>query len=65
MKRSSFIFEKNHFRWRRNPTNTVITVEEEIEWIGADGIGNLIDLPRQTMFIDGEWGNLKTVVDGG
>ena len=39
-------------------------VEEELDGIDIDGIGNLVDLPR-LMFIDEECGNLKVVVDGG
>ena len=39
-------------------------VEEELNGLDIDGIGNLTDLPR-LMFIDEECGNLKVVVDGG
>ena len=39
-------------------------VEEELDGIDIDGIGNLVDLPR-LMFIDEEFGNLKVVVDDG
>ena len=39
-------------------------VEEELDGIGIDGIGNLVGLPR-LMFIDEEFGNLKVVVDDG
>ena len=66
MKRSSFIFKGNHFfiEEEDNPSDIVITVEEELDGIDIDGIRNLVDLPR-LMFIDEECGNLKVVVDGG
>ena len=65
MKRSSFIFEKKlRFYWRRNPSNKLVTVEEELDGLDIDGIGNVVDLPRRK-YIDEECGNLKVVVDGG
>ena len=39
-------------------------VEEELDGIDIDGIGNLMDLPR-LMFINEEFGYLKIVIDGG
>ena len=64
MERPSFIFEENpRFHWR-NPSNKAVTVEEVLDGIDIDGIGNLMDLPG-LMFIDEECGNLKVVVDGG
>ena len=64
MKRSSFIFKENHvfIEEQDNPSDIVITVEEELDGIDMDGIRNLVDLPR-LMFIDEECGNLKVVVD--
>ena len=43
---SSFIFEKNHvFIEEETPqSNKVATVEEELDGIDIDGIGNLLDL---------------------
>ena len=41
----------------------VVTVEEELDGIDIDGIGNLVDLHR-LMFIDEEYGNVKIVLDG-
>ena len=67
MRRSSFKFHqvfKSRFYWRGKPSNKVNTVEEEQDGIDVDGIGNLMDLPKQ-MFIDEECGNLKVVFDDG
>ena len=56
---------KSCFHWRRRePSDKVVMVEEELDGIDIYGIGKLVDLPR-LMFIDEECGNLKIVVDGG
>ena len=52
------------FNWRGKPSNKVYTVQEERDRTDIVGIGNLMDLPK-LIFIDGECGNLKVVVDGG
>ena len=60
-----FYFRRiSRFHWRRNLSNKVAIVEEELDGIDKDGIGNSMDLPR-LMFINEECGNLKVVVDGG
>ena len=43
----SFIFEENHvFIEEETPqSNKVVTVEEELDGIDIDGIGDLLDLP--------------------
>ena len=52
MERSSFIWEENHvFIEEDNPSDKVVTIEEELDAAEVDGIGNLVDLPR-LMFID-------------
>ena len=63
---SSLIFEKNHvFIEEETPqSNKVATVEEELDGIHIDDIGNLLYLPG-LMFINEEYENLKVVVDGG
>ena len=48
----------------KKPLNKVGTVEEELDGIDIDGIGNLVDL-TSLMSIDKECGNLKVTVDGG
>ena len=65
MKRSSFIFKENHVFIEEddNPLDKVVTVEEELDGIDIDGIGNLVDL-HKLMFIDEEYGNVKIVLDG-
>ena len=65
MKQSSFIFKENHVFIEEddNPLDKVVTVEEELDGIDIDGIGNLVDLHR-LMFIDEEYGNVKIVLDG-
>ena len=46
MKRSSFICEENHvFIEEENPSDKVVTIEEELDAVQVDGIGNLVDLP--------------------
>ena len=45
-------------------SNKVVTVEEELDRIEINGIGNLLDLPG-LMFSNEECGNLKEVVNGG
>ena len=65
MKGSSFIFKENHvFIEEDYPSDKVVTVEEELDAIDIDGIGNLVDLPR-LMFINAEYRNVKLVVDCG
>ena len=64
MRRSSFIFEKNHvFIEEGNPQTKLIQMRKNKMEL-KDGIGNLMDFPR-LLFIDEECGNLKVVVDGG
>ena len=42
---SSFIFEENHvFIEGETPQSNNVTVEEELDGIVIDGIGNLLDL---------------------
>ena len=54
MRRSSFVFKENHlFNEEDNRSDKDVTVEEELDGIDVDGIGNLVDLPR-LMFIDEE-----------
>ena len=59
-----YFWKKSRFHWRKNPSKKVVTVEEELDGINIDDIGNLMDFPR-LMFIDEECGNIKVVVDGG
>ena len=56
---------KSRFHWGKNPSNKVVTVEEELNGTDINGVGKLMDLPRLIMFIDEKCGNLKVVVDGG
>ena len=52
MKRSSFTCEENYdFIEEDNPSDKVVTIEEELDTVEVDGIGNLVDLPR-LMFIN-------------
>ena len=48
MRRSSFIFKENHvfIEEEENLSNKVAMVEEELDGIDMDDIGNLMDLPR-------------------
>ena len=46
------------------PSEEVVIVEEELNLVDIDDIGNLENLPR-FVFIDEECGNLKVVNDGG
>ena len=47
MKRSSFFLEENHvFVEKDNPSDKVVTIEEELDAVEVDGIGNLVDIPR-------------------
>ena len=59
MRRSSFIFKENHvfIEEEDNPSDKFAMVEEELDGIDIDSIGNLMDLPR-LMFIDEVCGNL-------
>ena len=62
---SSFIFLKNHgFSQESNSSEKVVIVEEELDGIDTDNIGNLKDSPR-LVFIDEECENLIVVNDGG
>ena len=45
-------------------SNKVVTVEEELDRIDIDGIGELLDLPG-LIFSNEECGNLKVIVNGG
>ena len=62
MSRSS-VFKENHvfIEEKDNPSDKVVMVEEELDDIDMDGIGNLVDLPR-LMLIDEQCGNLKILV---
>ena len=54
MRRSSFVFKENQlFNEEDNRSDKDVMVEEELDGIDVDGIGNLVDLPR-LMFIDEE-----------
>ena len=57
---SNFIFEENHvFIEEETPqSDKIAAIEEELDWIDIDGIGNFLDLPG-LMLINGECGNLK------
>ena len=60
---SSFIFlKKPRFIQEGNPSEKVVIVEEELDGIDIDDIGNLEDSPR-FVFIDEECENL--IVYGG
>ena len=63
---SSSIFKENYifFEEEDDPSDKVVIVQEKLDDIDIDGIGNLVDLPR-LMFIEEECGNLKVVTDGG
>ena len=63
---SSSIFKENYifFEEKDDPSDKVVIVQEKLDDIDIDGIGNLVDLPR-LMFIEEECGNLKVVTDGG
>ena len=60
---SSFTLN-NGFIDKGNPLEKVAIVEEELNRLDVDGIGNLEDLPR-FVFTDEECGNLKVVNDRG
>ena len=49
---------------KTKPSKEVVIVEEELNLVDIDDIGNLENLPR-FVFIDEECGNLKVVNDGG
>ena len=63
---SSFIFEENHvfIEEEDNPSDEAVIVQEALDGIYINDIGNLLDLLR-LVFINEESGNLKIVVDGG
>ena len=59
MRRSSIFKENRIFiEEKDNPSDKVVIVEEELDDVDIDGIGNLVDLPR-LMLIDQQCGNLK------
>ena len=62
MRRSS-VFKENHvfIEEKDNLSVKAVMVEEELDDIDMDGIGNLADLPR-LMLIDEQCGNLKILV---
>ena len=60
---SSFISNYGFFE-EDNPSEKVVIVEEELNRVDINDIGNLQNLPR-FMFIDEECGNLKVANDGG
>ena len=52
MELSSLICEENHVLIGEDkPSDKVVTIEEELDAVDVDGIGNLVDKPR-LMFID-------------
>ena len=56
---SSFIFKQNQvFNEEDNPSQKVVLVEEELNDIDINDIGNLEGLPR-LVFINGKCWNLK------
>ena len=58
------LFSKNsQFHCRRQPFRKGCVVEDELDGIDLDDIGNLEDSPR-LVFIDEEYGNLIVVNDG-
>ena len=60
---SGFIFKKNHgFIEKGNPSQKNAIVEEELDCIDIDDIGNLKDLTR-LLFIGIECGNIIVVDD--
>ena len=58
---SCFSFKENQ---EDNPSEKILIVEEELDGIDSDGIGNLAYLLR-LVFINGECWNPKVAVDGG
>ena len=56
-----YFWRKSRFHRRRNTSNKIATVEEELDETDVNVIRNLMDLPR-LMFICDKCGNLK--VDG-
>ena len=62
---SSFIFKENHvLTKKRNPSEKIVIVEEELDGIGRDDVGNLKDL-LTLVLINEERGNPKVVADTG
>ena len=59
---SSIIFK--NITEKSNPSEKNVIVEEELDCIDTDDIGNLEDSPR-LVFINEECGNLMVVKDGG
>ena len=58
------MYEIKSRRLRLQPFRKNVIVEEELDCIDIDDIGNLEDSPR-LVFIDEECGNLLVVNDGG
>ena len=61
---SSIIFKKITVSLKKQPFRKNVIVEEELDYIDIDDIGNLDDSPRLVL-IDEECGNLIVVNDGG
>ena len=64
IKHSSFIFKENHvfIEEEDNSSDKFVKVQEELDGIDIDGIGDLVDLPK-LMYIDKECGDLQVVID--
>ena len=58
------MYEIKSRRLRLQPFRKNVIVEEELDCIDIDDIGNLEDSPR-LVFIDEECGNLLVINDGG
>ena len=39
-----YFWGKSRFHWKQNPSNKVVTIEEQLDGTDVDGIGNLMDL---------------------
>ena len=62
---SSFMFKENHALIKKdNPSENFVIVEEELDGIGRDDIGNFVDLLRMVL-ISVECGNPEVAADGG
>ena len=59
----ALIFKKSRFHWKKQPFKKCFIVEEELDCIDIDDIGNLEDSPRLVVFIDEDCGNLIVVND--
>ena len=58
------LFSKHGFVKKSNPSEKNVIVEEELDCIDIDDIGNL-EASTRLVFIDEECGNLIVVNDGG